>query len=355
MAEGALYNLLEAARWAPSGDNTQPWHFQLSRNKRAIRLELVPSRDASPMNAGQHMARIALGAALENMVQTASLNQWQFEQSSDDDSITLVLREDYSAGMPCPSIRDRGTNRKKYLPTELTAQQLDSLQTEMSPDESSVIWVTEASHRTRLSRLIGEADSIILIAEPVRKAFLEKVRFDQPVRAVVDEGLSLGSLEVSAFHRAGLRLMRWMPDVVLRTLGGAAMFRKAGLDLAKSSAGFCVVASKLSGSPRDYEIGRLFQRAWLALTRQQLASQPAMSLLVLQNMIDNIPAEALSAIDLKAAARVLGDFDDLLANVAGEKVSPGALLRFGRAQDPTVRTGRLSREKVASTIDDANT
>lgn len=357
--ECALDNLLEAARLAPSGDNTQPWRFLLSRSNRTLRLELVPARDASPMNAGQHMARIALGAALENMIQTAQINGWQYEQTSDNDSITFRLRENHPSGNECPSIRLRGTNRKKYRPTDLTVQQLNNLSTAMSPNESQAVWITAADDRKALSSLIGEADSLILSAEPVRRAFLEKVRFDKPVNAIVDEGLSLGSLEVSAFHRVGLRMMRWIPDAMLRTLGGPAMFRQAGLDLANSAAGFCVVTSKLSGAPRYYEIGQLFQRAWLALTTYDLASQPAMSLLVLRNMMDNLSPAAISTINLNVATRVLKEFEDLISHVAGESALqaalpgaiPGALLRFGQADDPTVRTGRLDIAQILKSTD----
>ena len=58
--------LLKAAAVAPSGDNTQPWRFEVETSR--IRVIVDPARDPSPMNAGQRMARIAAGAAAENII-----------------------------------------------------------------------------------------------------------------------------------------------------------------------------------------------------------------------------------------------------------------------------------------------
>jgi nitroreductase len=58
---GTLDTLLARAVRAPSGTNTQPWRFVVDDEARTIALDLDPARDPSPMNAGQRMARIALG------------------------------------------------------------------------------------------------------------------------------------------------------------------------------------------------------------------------------------------------------------------------------------------------------
>jgi len=66
-----LESLVAAALRAPSGDNTQPWRFQIDPRTGRVSLFLDESRDPSPMNAGQRMARIALGAAFENLLRAA--------------------------------------------------------------------------------------------------------------------------------------------------------------------------------------------------------------------------------------------------------------------------------------------
>ena len=67
LASSEVGSLLEAAAWAPSGDNTQPWQLRFDSAGRVVEILLDPARDASPMNAGQQMAFIACGAAAENV------------------------------------------------------------------------------------------------------------------------------------------------------------------------------------------------------------------------------------------------------------------------------------------------
>lgn len=72
-----MEKLVSAAIAAPSGDNRQPWRFQTDSASGRIAIYLDETRDPSPMNSGQRMARIAIGAAIENILVTAGHNGWQ--------------------------------------------------------------------------------------------------------------------------------------------------------------------------------------------------------------------------------------------------------------------------------------
>ena len=216
----AIDTLLEAARLAPSGDNTQPWRFVVDRDQQTIKVQPDSARDPSPMNAGDRMTRIAIGAAVENMVQTANANGWQYLLATSESDATIRLSDDYSVGVIDDALRDRATNRRTYQSKGLPAVLLDRLRSAVQSEGTATAnWITEPQDREKLCRLIGEADSMMLSNESVRKAFLAKVRFDMPVKAVVKEGLSLGSLEVSAPERSALRMMRWTPDAMLKLFG----------------------------------------------------------------------------------------------------------------------------------------
>src|SRR3954471_2545432 len=72
----SLASLLTAAGQAPSGDNTQPWRFVVDPESGTIALEEDATRDPSPMNTGGRMSRIAVGAALENLIRRAQSHGW---------------------------------------------------------------------------------------------------------------------------------------------------------------------------------------------------------------------------------------------------------------------------------------
>ena len=63
--DAILETLIAAGIQAPSGDNTQPWRFMVDSQARTIAAHVDETRDPSPMNSGQRMSRIAVGAAVE--------------------------------------------------------------------------------------------------------------------------------------------------------------------------------------------------------------------------------------------------------------------------------------------------
>ncbi len=56
--------VLELARWAPSGDNTQPWRFELLGPDRFV-VHGHDTRDDCVYDLDGHASQIALGALLE--------------------------------------------------------------------------------------------------------------------------------------------------------------------------------------------------------------------------------------------------------------------------------------------------
>ena len=335
--------LVEAGTLAPSGDNTQPWRLDVDRAGNRITLDIDPERDPSPMNAGQRMARISLGAVLENMARTAEHNGWGFDVVIPPERGLAQFRVDVDelGGDIDPLLRRRVTNRRVYDGGDLDEERLADMRSSVPPRESvTASWVTDRRQRQTLVELIAKADGLMLSYRRIRDAFLAKVRFDVPVDAAVDEGLSLGSLEVNAIDRFLLRCMsRWsIPDGLLQAAGGRRTLGGLGRRLAGSASGFCIIASKSMGPQADLSIGRTWQSAWLACTRVGVATQPMMSLLVLQNIFDHEGREFFHPRDRDTVEGVLDRFGDWASDLCDG--APAAIMRIGIAPPPTARVGR---------------
>ena len=342
-----IKTLIRAGTCAPSGDNTQPWHFAVDADGASFDLSLDPQRDTSPMNAGNRMARIACGAALENILQTLEFNGWEFtlETGGKDCLARVRLAESVQTpGEIDPVILSRTTNRRVYTNEPLSDATQCSL-SKRTPELNGVQthWIVEREKIESLAELIGRADAAMFGAKPVRDAFLDKVRFDAPPLAQVDDGLCLGSLELSPFQRLTLRSLR-MPDFLLKLAGARRTFTATATRLVRSAAGLCLITSKESSDIAETKVGRAMQRAWLALTSEGLAVQPMMSLLVLQTIRDNAPPAIREAVGASQIETLLEEFHAFV-HTLGDGV-PGALMRFGYASPPTARTGRLPLEKV---------
>jgi len=335
--------LIAAAIRAPSGDNTQPWRFVVDTDGRRIELHVDESRDPSPMNAGQRMSRLALGAALENMIRAAESLGWDIEL---DDPPAPALASVRLVECPPaqreldPTITARVTNRHVYDGRALSWDLAAKLE-HQTPDQDGVCthWIVDRDRISALASLIGRSDALMLGEPSMRRAFLENIRFDLPWGAEAEEGLSLASLELSTPDRLALRIIPRIPNWLLKIGGAARKFAATGCKLVASSSGICVVVEP-DGKPESELIaGRAMQRAWLALTAHGLAAQPMMSLAILESVVSRGTPQLLASLGRERAEALVEEFRNLVAD--GGRGSIAFIMRFGFAPPPTAVTKRL--------------
>jgi hypothetical protein len=331
-----------AAIRAPSGDNTQPWRFVANPDECLLSILLDETRDPSPMNAGQRMARIAIGAALENVLRTAIANGLRVSLIQPLDPALATVR--ITGSSPQTTIdtvlASRVTNRRTYDRRAVSANMLAELRNE-TPDleEVRTVWIVERERVLELGSLIGRADAAMFGEPHMRRAFLNNVRFDAPATSEVEEGLSLASLELTAMDRFALRLLRRLPNLLVRLAGIMNVFAAKARALVESASGLCVVVAPDTESRTDVVVGRAMQRAWLALSARQLAVQPMMSLCVLESVLGNGPVNVLASLGRENLAAMCEEFRRLVPEMGTGRAA--FLMRFGYAPPPSGRTGRL--------------
>ncbi len=327
--------LVDSASLAPSGDNTQPWRFAFEPAASGLKIVLDPTRDPSPMNAGQRMARIALGAAAENVQVAAQHNRWQAVVRNSGDVVGISIDGLSSGSAAVPEVlRQRVTNRRNYdgrtVPTEVRAEWERSIEL---PAAVRAKWIVERSSLSRCAPIVGTADSLMFGLREIRQAFLKNIRFDQPAAERVQEGLSLSSLELNFVDRIGLRLLGLVSDGVFRFSGMGAAFQKKSARLVETASGLVALVTSQTDSETDVEVGICFERIWLHLTALGYAVQPMMSVPVL----DNLRLQGYRSLNPKFG-KIVQACEECFATAGEERIA--ALLRFGRAPDPSGRTGR---------------
>ncbi len=344
----AIDRIVAASLSAPSGDNTQPVRFRVDRQARTIGLVLDPSRDPSPMNSGQRMARIAAGAALENLVRAAGALGLGVDfgpASADELALVRLIGEPFGPVGAGGGMAGRVTNRRAYDGRPIEPDALGRLAEATSPlGGLTTHWIVDRGRIEALAGLIGRADAMMFGEPSMRRAFLAKVRFDEPAGAEVTEGLSLGSLEATAPERLALQVMQRIPDRLFRLGGAAGIFAKKSAKLVRSASGLCLVVAPDGAEASDVLVGRAMQRAWLALAAEGLAAQPMMSPAVLENVADRGEPSLREALGPDKLATLRSDLRALAPEIGARR--PGWLMRFGHAPPPTGRTGRLPVEAV---------
>lgn len=341
LSEKALETLLQAALWAPSGDNTQPWRFRA--DKAAGRLDILESEsdDRSAMNAGQHMSRMAVGAAVENVLRQARTIGLQAElvppAPGADASIRFKGDPGKLEGVRDPVLFARATNRRRYDGRSVPSRILDELRDATPPlRDVTTSWIVDRKRISSLARVVGHADALFFESRARLRELVASVRFDLPPEESVPTGLSVASLEMSGLDRTLLRLLPPLPPLLLKAAGTYRFAASRTGRLVRSAAGLCLGVATSDGSATDLVAGRAMQRAWLALTAAGLACQPLMALVGFQNALEpevedepgirrRLPALGS---ELRAAAPEIG---------AGHACF---LMRFGYAPPPSGRSGR---------------
>jgi hypothetical protein len=136
------YEVLDWARWAPSGDNSQPWRFEIV-DAFCIRVHGFDFRDSVLYDFDGHASHMAHGALLQTLeIAAASLGHradWSLVTSIDNDRLPIYevrLRPDphLPANPLLASIKARTVQRKMMSWRPLTAQQKQALENSIGPD-----------------------------------------------------------------------------------------------------------------------------------------------------------------------------------------------------------------------------
>jgi nitroreductase len=343
---GVVERILELARWAPSGDNTQPWRFEIVDERRFV-VHGFDTRDWCLYDIDGRPSQIALGALLENVAIAASTHAMRASivrradtpETQPTFDVQLEESADVRADLLAPFIAVRSVQRRALRTRPLSAAVKRTLEAAVGADHS-VHWLEGAPNRRAVAALMFRTSALRLTApeayEVHRRVIAWNSRFSEDKVPDAAIGLDPLTTRLMAF------VMRDWTRVRLfnRYLAGT-LTPRIQLDIIPSLACAAHFLIRARATPRtvdDYvSAGRAMQRFWLTVTHQGLQLQPEMSPLIFAAYArQNRPFTASSAIWQRAKA--LGEhFDRLVAPDAATTVFMG---RLGEGPAPRARSLR---------------
>lgn len=280
-----LRRILELARWAPSGDNTQPWRFEILGDEHVL-VHGLDTRDHVVYDLDGHASQLAVGALLETLAISATGEGRQARISrrpdTPDDHLLIDVRFEPAAPAPDPlfsSIEKRVVQRRPMSIRPLTLAQRQVLESAL-PAGYRVLWFEALAERWRVARLLFDNAKIRLTipeAFEVHRSVIEwGARFSEdriPDQAVGADPLTTRLMRwAMADWRRITLLNRWFlgdlpPRIQLDLLPGLAC-----------AAHFTLLAPTALHAVDDYlDAGRAMQRFWLTAASQGLYVQPEMT------------------------------------------------------------------------------
>lgn len=343
-----IAEILEQARWAPSGDNTQVWRFTdldvdaFTVVGRDLRHEMVYDIDGRP-------SQMSLGALLESIRIAASAFGLAVEArhigaGSGDMAWRLVLRQGASADALAGMLPKRCTNRRSFSTAPLPPEAWRQLQAACPGYllQRFASW----RERWRAARVCAGFGRIRYASRECWRTHREVVDFTGRAGAERMPAASLGCGWMVG------RLMRWAlqswgrQDFLNRWCGGTIL-PSLQFDLLPTlrCGAFVVAIAKQRDDSLNAQLaaGAAFQRLWLTATSLGLALQPAFSPIIFS---DYARQEASCFEDPRLLVRARGlaqDWDGLLGGNSHRAVFAA---RLGYATAPAARAGRLSVEQL---------
>lgn len=283
-----LLAILEAARWAPSGDNTQPWRFEPVTDDRVL-INISSEAGTNPYEyRGGEPTLLAAGMLLESLRIAASAYQREIAWSVRSDQPLVIeamfpVCKDKVASSLLAALPMRTVERRGMGGGRLSAADKLALEAAIGPG-LEVSWHESIGDRLALSRL-GAAATDIRLRAP--ETYLVHRKVIDWRRRLSPDGLPAAAVGLG---KVTLAMMRWgmsswarmdRMNSILGTAGAAVQLDL--LPAIRSSAFFSIRASQRPTGSRVEAVlgwGEALQRFWLTATARGLALQPALATLI---------------------------------------------------------------------------
>ena len=350
-----IADILELARWAPSGDNTQPWRFEII-DERHLVIHAFDTRSRCVYDLDGRPSQISVGALQETLAIAASAHGLHAEFRRRTESpdthpeycVDLVPDNRLLPDPLLPYIKLRSVQRRSMLTTALNEAQKTALQCAVG--KSYTIRTFDSwGQRWKFAKLMFHNAKLRLTipeAYQVHREIIEwNARFSED--RVPDRALGLDMLT--------LRLMRWVManwqrvDFFNTYLAGHLVPR-IEMDLLPGllcGAHFAIFAHKAPETIDDYvSAGRAVQRFWLTATGLGLQLQPEMTPLIFNRYI----REGRSFSCLSSAIDIATRLSDRLFGLLQDGPVDRAVFlgRIGNGSRASSRSVRLPLDRLQS-------
>lgn len=343
-----IESILDLGRWAPSGDNTQPWRFEIAGDGHVV-VHGFDTRDHCVYDLDGHPSQISLGALLETIAIAATAHGLRTHTSrrldTADTRPTFDVRFDPDPGVRpdplIPHITVRSVQRRLMRMRPLTRVEKQALEASVGPAHR-VVWLEGMATKWRTARLMFANAKLRLTMPEAYEVHRDVIEWGarHSVDRVPDQALGVDPLTA--------RLMQWIMrdwkrvEFFNRYLAGTVAPR-IQMDLVPGifcAAHFVLAARTPPVTIDDYvTAGRALQRFWLTAASLGLVMQPELTPLIFGRYVREGLAFSTKS-GLHEEARALTHRLEALVGGATESRLAVFMGRIGAGSSPTARSTR---------------
>ncbi len=347
-----LMAILDAARWAPSGDNTQPWRFEVVGDHQLI-VHGHDTRDHCVYDLEGEASQISLGCLLETMAIAATEFGWamqsQRQATHPPERPTFEVTFDRAAGAsPSPlidSIRRRSVQRRPLSTRPLTLEEKTALEAALGADHS-VQWLEGRAQRWAAAKLMFRNAKLRLTMPEAYQVHSSVIEWGatQSQDRVPDQALGVDAMTLRLMKHVMVSWDRvrffnrylagtWVPRILMDLIPSLAC-----------GAHLVIQARRPPNGVDDFvAAGRAVQRFWLTATRLGLWQQPEMTPLIFSRYV----RKGITFTQDGQATALARSLEQALGRLLGTEADRSVwMARLGAGAGPSARSTRLPLERL---------
>ncbi|MBL4899358.1 MAG: hypothetical protein JKX76_06880 [Colwellia sp.] len=273
--------LIKAAVFAPSADNSQPFKYYWSSSS-SLELWIDESRSGKASDNRFVLSDIALGAAIENIVIRASslklASDIQYFPSIEElphfvatitfDNVTTQKDDDLANAIPT-----RTTDRRFPFKGVISNTIQKELQMAAQKNHSDLVWFNGKHEIKKVLPIIQQAESIRFQSKILHQELFSSVNFDDET---IDEGMHISVLAIEKIAQPIFKqLKKWSVMNWMNKIGGYAMIGIRSVQIPISfSPALALITINTNTRVDVVKGGRAIQRVWLQATVNELSVHP---------------------------------------------------------------------------------
>ncbi len=343
-----IVHILETAVYAPSGENSQPWRFEFSKD--VLSVYNLPKRDNAIYNYRQRGSYIAHGALIQNITIAAPSvglipEVHMFPDHHDTD---LVAKISFREARPVSSewvsvIKQRSTNRKKYKNEKLDQGTIEKLKKSTEDiGHCKVLFIEDSRTITKMASCMSTPDRIMLEYKPLHDTIFGNICWTDTENEKRKMGLFVKTMELAPPEEVVFRLLKHWPIARFAQLIGLTKFISQE-NAKKYSSGSAYAVFVVENKDSDYVYaGMAMQQLWLTAITCGLVAHPLAALPYLYENIHNGGVSDLSGKHVELIDNAYKSLSEVCAIPDSHKIA--MILRIGKGDAVQAVSPKLKPE-----------
>lgn len=344
-----IVNILNNAVYAPSGDNHQPWRFEVVDN--CVNVFNLPERDTIMYNFKQHGSYIAHGCLLETIMLLANLENLQvnvemFPRMESNQTLKLCFSEagnNFLKNDLGIYVKQRFTNRRKYLPDKISISTLEDF--EKIPAEigsGEIKFITDKNQQAELGKLVAINERVLLESKVLHNSFFKQIVWTKDLENKMKQGLYFKTLELHGPPALMFRVFKhWKVLNFLNKLNISKLVESQNASVWASGGAHAALVFNSDTLEDFVNTGRMVQRLWLKATKHNLYLHPLNGVVYLARRIIAGNIEDLSA---EHRELILKGYEKINQIFGINNQYILMLVRIGNAKKPSAVSSRMEPE-----------